>query len=163
VTSFKQCNTTNSNIHLFSLSFHILSISSLRENLFWGYLSISLRGIHCTPSTIIVEVLVLSPVVFLPLFKGVFNLKNSGIILIFLVTLISHNLWLKLSRFHTRYPYITLIYHEKYDTSENFSSNIFEKENNRLVDVPCETLCRERGRSDGKGRGRSDDGNMRNT
>ena len=42
---------------------------------------------------------------FLPLFKGVFHLKISGIILIFLVTLISHNLWLKLSRFRTRYPY----------------------------------------------------------
>ena len=42
---------------------------------------------------------------FLPLFKGVFHLKNSGIILTLLVTLISHNLWLKLSRFRTRYPY----------------------------------------------------------
>ena len=74
-----------------------------RENLFWGYLSISLRGIFCTPSTIIVEVLTLSPVLFY-LFK-VFHLNFFCIILIFLVNLISHNLWLKLLRFRTRYPY----------------------------------------------------------
>jgi len=42
---------------------------------------------------------------FLPLFKGVFHLKISGIILTLLITLISHNLWLKLLRFCTRYPY----------------------------------------------------------
>jgi len=44
--------------------------------------------------------------IFLPLFKGIFRLKFFGIILIFFVTLISHNLWLKLSHFRTRYPYI---------------------------------------------------------
>ena len=98
MASFKQYNTqdttNNKQQHTlasspFSYTLYFCSwmyvFNPCRENLFWGYLSISLRGIQCTPGTIIVEVLALSQVVS--------------------ITLISHNIWLKLSHFHTRYPY----------------------------------------------------------
>ena len=75
-----------------------------RENLFWGYLSISLRGILCTPNTIIVEVLALSPVVFYLYLKD-FPPKNLLYYSLYFVTLISHHLWLKLSHFRIQYPY----------------------------------------------------------
>ena len=62
---------------------------------------------------------------FLPLFKGVFHLNNSGIILTLLVTLISHNLWLKLLRFRTRYPY--KLVSELFDNSTRICCSIMSK------------------------------------
>jgi len=89
----QQCNTTNSNIHLF-----ISILISLFFLLYFQYHYSRSFGSFANG--------------FLFLFKWVFHLKISSIIIIFLVTLISHNLLLKLSPFHTRYP--TFIFNFKY-------------------------------------------------